>query len=137
MHNKESAELPFPPFTFSIVNFENTVWQILKKQVIFHYSQKKLLLLKSRVKLWSCWYNQERRPYFLVLHVSFITYSRVPNRRAVWNKRVGGKFLQNQYRKVASSNTSRLDAYAGFFRLLMKGIFYPYVLWPFDKNLIS
>jgi hypothetical protein len=27
------------------------------------------------------------------------------------------------YRKVASSNTSHLEAHAGFFRLLMKGIF--------------
>ena len=33
-----------------------------------------------------------------------------------------------EYRKVASSNTSRLEAQAGFFRLLMKGIFDPYVL---------
>ena len=32
------------------------------------------------------------------------------------------------YRKVASSNTSCLEALAGFFRLLMKGIFDPYVL---------
>ena len=31
-------------------------------------------------------------------------------------------------RKVASSNMSRLEAPAGFFRLLMKGIFDPYVL---------
>ena len=38
------------------------------------------------------------------------------------------------YRKVASSNTYRLEAHAGFFRLLMKGIFDPYVLWPFDKK---
>ena len=30
--------------------------------------------------------------------------------------------------KVASSNTSCLEAHAGFFRLLMKGIFDPYVL---------
>ena len=38
--------------------------------------------------------------------------------------------LQKQtYRKVASSNTSHLEAYAGFFRLLMKEIF--------DKKLIS
>ena len=42
----------------------------------------------------------------------------------------------NDYRKVASSNTFRLEAHAGFFRLLMKGIFDPYVLWPFDKKLI-
>ena len=31
------------------------------------------------------------------------------------------------YLKVVSSNTSHLEAHAGFFRLLMKGIFYPYV----------
>ena len=30
--------------------------------------------------------------------------------------------------KVASSNTPRLEAHAGFFRLLMKVIFDPYVL---------
>ena len=41
------------------------------------------------------------------------------------------------YGKVASSNTSCLEAHAGFFRLLMNGIFDPYVLWPFDKKLIS
>ena len=34
-------------------------------------------------------------------------------------------------RKVTSSNTCR------FFRLLMKGIFDPCALWPFDKKLIS
>ena len=31
------------------------------------------------------------------------------------------------YRKMASSNTARLEAHVGFFRLLMKGIFGPYV----------
>ena len=41
------------------------------------------------------------------------------------------------YRKVASSNTSYLEAHADFFRLHMKGIFDPYALWPFDKMLIS
>ena len=41
------------------------------------------------------------------------------------------------YRKVASSNTSRLEAQTGFFRLLMKGIFDPYLLGTFDKKLIS
>ena len=39
--------------------------------------------------------------------------------------------------KVASSNTSCLEAHAGFFRLLMKGIFDTYVQGPFDKKLIS
>ena len=39
-------------------------------------------------------------------------------------------FLQTskRYRKIVSFNTSRLEAHAGFFRLLMKGIFNPYVL---------
>ena len=32
------------------------------------------------------------------------------------------------YRKVASSNMSRLEAHAGFFSLLMKGIFGLYLL---------
>ena len=32
------------------------------------------------------------------------------------------------YHKVASSNTSRLEAHAGFFRLVIKGIFDPYVV---------
>ena len=32
------------------------------------------------------------------------------------------------YRKIASFNTSRLEAHAGFFRLLMKGINDHYVL---------
>ena len=42
-----------------------------------------------------------------------------------------------QYRKIASTHKSRLEAHADFFRLLMKGIVNPYVLWPFDKKLIS
>ena len=37
----------------------------------------------------------------------------------------GGKV---EYHKVASSNMSHLEAHAGFFRLLIKGIFDPYVL---------
>ena len=40
----------------------------------------------------------------------------------------GGRFLFDiAYRKVASYNMSHLEAHAGFFRLLMKGIFDPYV----------
>ena len=46
------------------------------------------------------------------------------------------KFLDT-YRKVASSNTSCLEAHAGFFRWLMKRIFDPYVLWPFDNISIT
>ena len=33
-----------------------------------------------------------------------------------------------KYCKVLSFNTSHLEAHTGFFRLLMKGIFDPYVL---------
>ena len=33
-----------------------------------------------------------------------------------------------RYRKVTSSNTSRFEAHAGIFKLLMKGILYPYVV---------
>ena len=46
------------------------------------------------------------------------------------------------YRKVSSSNTSCLEAHAGFFRLLMNDIFDPNILWPFpnctrDRNVLS
>ena len=41
------------------------------------------------------------------------------------------------YCQIASSNTSRLEADAGLFRLVMKGTFSSYILWPFDKKLIS
>ena len=41
------------------------------------------------------------------------------------------------YRRVISSNTSRLEAHAGYFRLFMKGIFDAYVLWHFSKNNVS
>ena len=40
------------------------------------------------------------------------------------------------YCEITSSNTSRLEAHAGFFRLLMKRIFGPYTVWPFNKKLI-
>ena len=32
--------------------------------------------------------------------------------------------------------TTPADQHPGFYRLLMKGIFDAYVLWPFDKKLI-
>ena len=45
--------------------------------------------------------------------------------------------LDIDYCKVVSSNTSHLEAHAGYFSLLMKGIFVPYVLSHLDKKLIS
>ena len=43
------------------------------------------------------------------------------------------KFLT--YLRVASSNTSGLEPRPGLYRLLMKGIFDAYALWPFDKKI--
>ena len=49
-----------------------------------------------------------------------------------------GRFIFDEYRKIASSNTSRLEVHVvGFFRLLIKGIFGPYVLLPFDRKIIN
>ena len=49
-----------------------------------------------------------------------------------WQKKIlrsAHFYLQNfDYRKVACSNTSCLGAYDDFFRLLVKGFFYPFVL---------
>ena len=42
-------------------------------------------------------------------------------------RNLNGLSLTVIYRKVTSSNSSLLEAYAGFFRLLMKVIFDPYV----------
>ena len=48
----------------------------------------------------------------------------------------GWKAFLPKYRIVASSNTSRLEAHAGIYKLLMKGSFDAHVLWLFDKKLI-
>ena len=37
-------------------------------------------------------------------------------------------YNKNTYDKIANSNTSCFEAHVGFFRLLMKGFFGPYVL---------
>ena len=48
-----------------------------------------------------------------------------------------GKVIDTKYRKVANSNTSRLEAaHVGFFRLLIEGMFDPYVMGPLNKKLI-
>ena len=44
--------------------------------------------------------------------------------------------MQFAYCKVASSSPSCFEAHAGLFRLLMKGGFYAYVLWPVGKKFI-
>ena len=40
------------------------------------------------------------------------------------------------YRKVVISKMSRLVVHVGIYRLLMKGIFDAYVVWPFYKKFI-
>ena len=62
--------------------------------------------------------------YFQILHMCCNYYSLTVSH--LWYK----------YRIVASSIPSRIEAHADLFRLLMKGIFDPYVLWPFDKKSI-
>ena len=73
--------------------------------------------------------------------------SHLPGRTGPWRSRWAILFYchKNQtgkhpeffsYRIVASSSPSRIEAHAGLFRLLMKEIFDPYVLWTFDKKLI-
>ena len=49
---------------------------------------------------------------------------------AIWERN------HNKYRKVKSSNTSRLGAHEDIYRLLMKGNFNACLLWPFDKKFI-
>ena len=63
--------------------------------------------------------------YFLALftRIRFFCYEKI-------------EMAKDIYRIVASRSTSRLVTCLGLFRLLMKGIFGPYVLWPLDKKLI-
>ena len=70
------------------------------------------------------------------------TISRSSGNRGV--KRIEGRGIpraipnpdDSKYCIVASRSTSRLVTCLGLFRLLMKGIFGPYVLWTLDKKLI-
>ena len=50
------------------------------------------------------------------------------NKHAGWILflKIGNEQTNGTNRKIASSNTSRLEAHVGFSRLLMKGIFGPY-----------
>ena len=82
-----------------------------------------------------------RNEYFEKLVYHFVYNSNIilgcATKTKVVNSQCPPKNHQKIYCKVASSDTSCLEAHAGFFWLLMKGIFDPSVLWPFDKKLIS
>ena len=67
----------------------------------------------------------------------------LPKNRSIYPYRIffrqggGGSKLSNfETTQFVSSNMSRLEAHVGYFKLLMKEIFGPYVLRPFDKKLI-
>ena len=47
-----------------------------------------------------------------------------PTSRPMWTTTTGKNYFKNIYRKVASSNMSRSEAHAGFFRFLMKEYFW-------------
>ena len=53
----------------------------------------------------------------------------IKNKNAKYtNGSTNNLFFSGNYRIVASSSLSRIEAHVGLFRLLMKGIFDPYVL---------
>ena len=87
-------------------------------------------LWMNRPKSWALKQILGSKNYFAKWHLFSSGQIKVPQE---W---LGFWRADLRYRKVASSNTSRLEAHAGFFRLLMKGIFDCYVLWLFDKKLI-
>ena len=66
----------------------------------------------------------------LLISTGFLKYSLELKKKFQWELKK--KFSD---RIVASTSPSRIKAHAGLFRSLMKGIFDPYVLWPFDKKL--
>ena len=51
-------------------------------------------------------------------------------------KIANSQLICTKYRKIASSNTSRLEAHAGFF-IAYEGDFWSLCMWPFDKKFIS
>ena len=61
-------------------------------------------------------------------HAKRAAHAATPQHRPVQRFSVQKLKRGKKYSKVASSNTSCLDAHAGFFRLLIKGILDPYAL---------
>ena len=77
-------------------------------------------------------------PNIIVLFPNSLSCFRMPNTDLEHTISIFQLFLVfgSVYRIVASRSTSQLVTCLGLFRLLMKGIFGPYVLWPLDKKLI-
>ena len=97
-------------------------------------------------------------PYFLIISIrwnNFFEITKVQNMYSnsfliliyvstywVWETRVkqfklflfNASHIKVTYHKIMSSNTSCLEAKCMLFQILMKGVFDPYVLWPFDKS---
>jgi len=72
--------------------------------------------------------------FIYFIHSLFLTTKMEARRMTI---KVVAVLEQNRYRIVASTSPSRIEAHAGLFKLLMNKIFDPYLLWPFDKKLIS
>ena len=79
-------------------------------------------------KAFACWEGHPRNRCKETVNLSYCFISRPTTFIRV--------YFKITYCKIASSNSSRLETDVGFFRLLMKGIFGHYVLWPFHKKLI-
>ena len=70
---------------------------------------------------------------FVINFTSFRTFRKHPG----WAMTTDKQMTTRNYRIVASSNTSHLEAHPDIYRLLMKEIFDAYELWTYDKKLIS
>ena len=68
-------------------------------------------------------------------HMAVFGYISSP-RENMFNKMNTWPWLTYRYCIVASISLSCFEAHEGLFRLLIRGIFNLYVLWPFDKKLI-
>ena len=102
---------------FAISSFANFQNDTILHEMLAHLQGTVTVLKNMLWKLLRDIFKHNRQASWLVLYCS-----------------IG--FIKFIYRKVVSSNTSCLDTHAGYFRLLMKGIFDLYVLSPFDKMLI-
>ena len=88
--------------------------------------------------------------YYCFIILKTLTKHVLFDKHSIENYKIGAKstwslptsvqrtmLVSSRYSIVASTSPSRFEAHAGIFRLLMKETFYPYVLWPFDKMVIS
>ena len=115
-----------PSLVTHIRSFELVLW--CHELVVFHHGELRVFLFdlsKLRGQI-----TQQRDIFHSTMtnnswDPSMFSFRPPHTKKAIW-----------KYRIVASRSTSRLVTCLGLYILLMKGIFGPYVLWPFDKKLI-